>query len=156
MIVNATMPIRRLIADILRQHLTAAADEIAAVIDEEIEARVQDRVTDLRAQLEPEEGGLNAADAFIALAAQISARMRAIEKRTAAREAALAKRDIMFASWRGWRHERVEGLLNGPHGTAARELAEFLGAMTLADAPALLTLIKRSRWGEADADTRFE
>jgi hypothetical protein len=44
------------IADILWQHRIldprAAAGELAAIIDEEIEARVQDRVAELRDQIE--------------------------------------------------------------------------------------------------------
>jgi Holliday junction resolvase len=41
-----------IIDDILRRHITAAAEEIAVVLKEEIEARAQDRVADLRLQLE--------------------------------------------------------------------------------------------------------
>jgi hypothetical protein len=42
------------IADILAQHrsIAAAAEEIAYLIEEEIDARVQDRVAELRDQLE--------------------------------------------------------------------------------------------------------
>jgi hypothetical protein len=51
---NTTQRLKVLIATVLEQHRheTAAIDELARALDDEIEARVRDRVTDLRAQLE--------------------------------------------------------------------------------------------------------
>jgi len=84
--------------------------------------------------------------------------MRAAEKRAATREEkALAERAVMFSTWRKWRRARVEELLlNGPHGAAAHELMAFLATMTLADASALLALVKQGPWRSTSADVRFE
>jgi hypothetical protein len=47
--------LERMLALILQKHLMAAAKEAAAALDDEIEARVADRVADLRAQLHQQE-----------------------------------------------------------------------------------------------------
>jgi hypothetical protein len=90
------------------------------------------------------------------IAAPRKARMRAAEKRAAtAAEKALAERERMADMWRRWRRERVDQLVNGSHGEAARTLVAFLDAMTLADATALIALVEGGPWRAADADTRF-
>jgi hypothetical protein len=84
------------------------------------------------------------------------ARMHAAEKRAAtAAEKALAEREQMLRLWQGWRAERVGQLLEGAYGKAARDLLVFLGTMKLADAAALIALIKQGPWRTADPDTRF-
>jgi hypothetical protein len=49
---NTTQRLKALIEGVLKQHQAAAADELARALDDEIEARVRDRITDLRQQLE--------------------------------------------------------------------------------------------------------
>jgi hypothetical protein len=89
--------------------------------------------------------------------AAVKARQRAAETRRAkAAEKALAERDTMFGLWKVWRKERLEALLSGPHGNAARELVDFLRTMTLYDEARLLELIRTSGWIHADTDTKFE
>jgi hypothetical protein len=90
--------------------------------------------------------------------ASVKARQRATEKRraTKAEEKALAERDDLFRLWKRWRHERLETLLAGPHGDAARELVAFLQAMTLADGARLVEFIRAAGWEHTDADTKFE
>jgi hypothetical protein len=89
------------------------------------------------------------------IAAPVKARQRAAEKRAAAkRDKALAERDDMFQLWKHWHRERLDALLAGPHGPAARELIAFLRTMTLTDGAAL---VARARdWQHADAGSRFE
>ncbi len=93
------------------------------------------------------------------IAAPRKAQMRAAEKRTArklAMEKALDERDAQLKAWRAWRRERVEALLSGLHGQAARELCGFLDGMTLASAGELVEFVRRGPWRSTDADTRFE
>jgi hypothetical protein len=80
------------------------------------------------------------------------ARLRAAERRAAAVE----ERAKLLRTWRAWRRDRVEGLMSGPHGAAARELREFLGRMKIGDGPALVAAIEAGSWRDANADTRFE
>ena len=47
-------------------------------------------------------------------------------------------------------------MLAGPRGTKARELLEFLQAMSLDDGPQLVEFVRAGDWHYADADTRFE
>jgi hypothetical protein len=49
--------LRVLIETVLARHQAAAVDELARALDDEIEARVHDRVADLRPQLEQGGGG---------------------------------------------------------------------------------------------------
>jgi hypothetical protein len=49
---TAEQRLRVLIETVLAQHQAAAIDELARALDDEIEARVCDRVADLRQQLE--------------------------------------------------------------------------------------------------------
>jgi hypothetical protein len=89
--------------------------------------------------------------------AAVKARQRATEKRRAtAAEKALAERDDLFRLWKKWRQERLEALLNGPHGAAAHELVAFLQTMKLEDGARLVELIRTAGWERADADTKFE
>jgi hypothetical protein len=89
--------------------------------------------------------------------ATVKARQRAAEKRRAtAAEKALAERDDLFHLWKLHRQERLEALLAGPHGAAARELVAFLQAMTLDDGDRLVEFVRAAGWARADADTRFE
>jgi hypothetical protein len=89
--------------------------------------------------------------------AAVKARQRAAEKRRAtAAEKALAERDDLFHLWKLHRQERLEALLAGPHGAAARELVAFLQTMTLADGNRLVEFVRAADWARADADTRFE
>jgi hypothetical protein len=44
--------LKHLVEDILGRHLTAAIDELAAALEDEIEMRAQDRIADLRQQFE--------------------------------------------------------------------------------------------------------
>jgi len=87
----------------------------------------------------------------------VKARQRATEKRRAkAAEKALVERDDLFRLWKRWRRERLETLLTGPHGDAAREIVEFLQAMTLDDGVRLVELVRAAGWERTDANTRFE
>jgi hypothetical protein len=89
--------------------------------------------------------------------AAVKARQRAAEKRRAtAAEKALAERDDLFHLWKLHRQERLEALLAGPHGDAARELVAFLQAMTLDDGDRLVELVRTGGWARVDADTKFE
>ena len=89
--------------------------------------------------------------------AAIKARQRAAEKRRAtAAEKALAERDDLFHLWKLHRQERLEALLAGPHGAAARELVGFLQAMTLDDGDRLVELVRATGWAHVDVDTKFE
>jgi hypothetical protein len=89
--------------------------------------------------------------------AAVKARQRAVEKRRAtAAEKALAERDDLFRLWKRWRRERLETLLAGPHGDAARELVAFLRAMTLDGGARLVEFVRAAGWEHADADTKFE
>jgi hypothetical protein len=91
------------------------------------------------------------------ISAPAKARQRAVEKRARkAEQKALAERDTLHRGWKKWRRERIEVLLSGPHGNAARDLVAFLADMTLDDASALLTRVKQGPWRSCDADTRFE
>jgi hypothetical protein len=80
------------------------------------------------------------------------AQQRAAERR-AARKAA-DDRDRLNAAWRQWLHDRVEDLLVGQYGEAARELVAFLDRMMPGDGAALISAAER--WRGADADVRFE
>jgi len=89
--------------------------------------------------------------------AAVKARQRAAEKRRAtAAEKALAERDDLFRLWRKWRQERLDALLNGPHGAAAHELVAFLQTMTLDDGAHLVEFVRAGGWEHADAETKFE
>jgi hypothetical protein len=87
----------------------------------------------------------------------IKARQRAAEKRRAkAAEKALAERDSLFHLWQRWRRERLDALVAGPHGDAARELVAFLQTMTLDDGARLVQFVCAAGYERADADTKFE
>jgi hypothetical protein len=87
----------------------------------------------------------------------VKARQRAAEKRRAkAAEKALAERDILFHLWQRAQRERLDALLAGPHGAAARELVAFLQVMTLTDKARLVEFIRAAGWARVDADARFE
>jgi hypothetical protein len=89
--------------------------------------------------------------------ASVKARQRAAEKRRAtAAEKALAERDDLFHLWKLHRQERLEKLLAGPCGAAARELVAFLQTMTLDDGDRLVELVRAGGWAHVDADTKFE
>jgi hypothetical protein len=89
--------------------------------------------------------------------ASVKARQRATEKRRATEaEKALAERDDLFRLWKRWRRERLETLLAGPHGDAARELVAFLQAMTLDDGLRLVEFVRAAGWERTDVDTKFE
>jgi len=89
--------------------------------------------------------------------ATVKARQRAAEKRRAtAAEKALTERDDLFHLWKLHRQERLEALLAGPHGAAARELVAFLQTMTLDDGDRLVELVRAAGWAHVNADTRFE
>jgi hypothetical protein len=89
--------------------------------------------------------------------ATVKARQRAAEKRRAtAAEKALAERDDLFHLWKLHRQERLDALLVGQHGAAARDLVAFLRAMTLDDGDRLVEFVRAAGWARADADTKFE
>jgi hypothetical protein len=93
--------------------------------------------------------------------AAVKARQRAVEKRRTkaaekAAEKALAERNDLFRLWKRWRRERLDELLAGPHGTAARELVAFLQAMALNDGARLVEFVRAAGWADVDADTKFE
>jgi hypothetical protein len=89
--------------------------------------------------------------------ASVKARQRAAAKRrTKAAEKTLAERDDLFRLWQQWRRERLEALLTGPYGGAARELLTFLQAMTLDDGARLVKFVRAAGWERTDADTKFE
>jgi hypothetical protein len=86
------------------------------------------------------------------VAAPRKARLRAAERR----DAAIEERTDLHRAWRAWRRGRVEELMAGPHGAAARALREFLAKMKIGDAAALIVAVGAGPWREADADIRFE
>jgi hypothetical protein len=90
--------------------------------------------------------------------ASVKARQRAAEKRraTKAQEKALAEREDLFRLWKRWRRERLDALLAGTYGGAARELVAFLQAMTLDDGARLVEFVRAAGWARTDADTKFE
>lgn len=55
--------------------------------------------------------------------------------------------------WRQWRQERIATLLAGPYSADAQALVQFLD--DLSSAAELIEFVKRGRWRQADADTRF-
>ena len=67
---------------------------------------------------------------------------------------ALAEKRTELRLYKRWRRERLEALLNGPHGEAARALLAFLKTMTTPSA--LLAVVESGPWATADADVRFE
>jgi hypothetical protein len=84
------------------------------------------------------------------------ARMRAAETRAEKkRQKELAERDYLFRDWQEWHKKRKGELLAGAWCEAAQELSNFLETMTVEDAPALVALVERGPWREADHDTRF-
>ena len=50
-----TLHLKDLLADILQQRPKIALAELAALLEEEVEAQVQDRIAELREQLESED-----------------------------------------------------------------------------------------------------
>jgi hypothetical protein len=87
----------------------------------------------------------------------VKARQRAAEKRRAtAAEKALAERDDLFHLWKLHRQERLDALLAGPHGAAARELVAFLQTMALDDGNRLVEFVRAAGWARVDADTKLE
>jgi hypothetical protein len=87
------------------------------------------------------------------ISAPRKARQRASESR--AKQNALADREQQSCLWHKWRQERVDALLAGPHGEAAKKLTAFLDQMTSDDASALIDLVRRGPWCDTDTDTRF-
>jgi hypothetical protein len=88
--------------------------------------------------------------------APVKAKWRAAEKRrTKAAEKALTERDHLFSYWKLWRRERLEALLTGSDGAAARKLVDFLQTLTLADEMRLVEHVRADGWADIDADTRF-
>jgi hypothetical protein len=67
-----------------------------------------------------------------------------------------SERDHQLRAWNQWRRERLGALLGGPHGHAVWELLQFLKAMTVRDAPALISIVNRGQWQRTDPETRFE
>jgi hypothetical protein len=95
--------------------------------------------------------------AFLDLAAQqISAPRKARLRAAERRDAAIKERTDLHRAWRAWRRERVEELMAGPHGAAARALRQFLAGMKIGDAEMLLAAVESGPWRDADADIRFE
>jgi hypothetical protein len=90
------------------------------------------------------------------ISAPRKARIRAAETRAQRkREKELDDREIMFREWQKWHQKRKAELLTGAWGEAATELADFLERMDTDDAVALIELVERGPWRDADADTRF-
>lgn len=85
------------------------------------------------------------------IAAPRKAQARAAETRAARR--AVADQQLS-AAYRRWREERLEALLAGPLGDAARGLIEFLNGMTLHDGAALVAAAET--WRGADGETRHK
>jgi hypothetical protein len=109
-----------------------------------------------------EQQTLSRGDAFLDFAEQqtpapVKARQRAVAKRREkAKEKTLRERDDLSLLWRQWRHERIEALLAGPHGTKAQALLEFLQRMSLYQGTQLIELVSAGNWHRTDPDTRFE
>lgn len=86
----------------------------------------------------------------------IKARMRAAKTRA---ERKLAKQQddktIQHELWRRWHRKRVEDLKKGNHSKAINEVSDFLERMTFEDGGALIELIERGPWRQADVDTRY-
>jgi hypothetical protein len=100
-------------------------------------------------------------DPWAALAAEqisgpVKARMRAVKTRTERREAKKKTDDeILARGWRDWHDKQLAKLNSGRYRQAVRIVATFLERMTLEDGDALIALIERGPWHDADADTRY-
>jgi hypothetical protein len=103
----------------------------------------------------------DAIDPFAALAAEqisapIKARMRAAKTREERRVAKqLNDREILTEQWREWHRKRVIALKTDRYAEAVNAVAEFLERMTLHDGGALIELVERGPWREADVETRY-
>ena len=92
-------------------------------------------------------------NAFLELAerqivAPVKARGRALEKRN-------RKLEESQRLFRHWQNKRLEQLLAGHHSEAARALVSFLDSMKPADGRALIEMVERGAWRQADGDARF-
>ena len=67
----------------------------------------------------------------------------------------LTDRDLLFEMWQRWHLMRKTELLKGEWAVPAAELIDFLERMTIDDADALIELLDRQPWRNADADTRY-
>jgi len=52
----------------------------------------------------------------------------------------------LLKQWRRWRRDKLQALLDGPHGREVRELVGFLNRMRLSSAPALIEQIEQADW----------
>ena len=52
----------------------------------------------------------------------------------------------LLKQWRRWRRDKLEALLDGPHGREVREFVGFLNRMRLSSAPALIEQIEQAHW----------
>jgi hypothetical protein len=83
----------------------------------------------------------------------VKARRRTAHK--LAQQNALQERDQLCRLWQKWHQERVDALLAGPCGDAARVLIRFLETITLEQGSELIALVRNAYWSEADSNTRF-
>jgi hypothetical protein len=100
-------------------------------------------------------------DPFARLAAEqisapVKARMRAAKTREERRIAKqLNDRDVLAQQWVAWHRKRLAKLKAGRYAKAVQDIASFLETMTLDNGSALIELVERGPWRQADADTRY-
>jgi hypothetical protein len=86
----------------------------------------------------------------------VKARMRAVQTRAERRaEKQLSDKQVLSQQWQQYHAQRLKRLSTGKFRKPVAVLASFLESMTLEDGGALIELIERGPWREADADTRF-
>lgn len=72
-------------------------------------------------------------------------------------EAEFRNEQKQLRQWRRWRKEKVQALLNGPHGREISDLVAFLNRMRLSSAPTLIELIEQAAWIRSlSASDRFD
>jgi hypothetical protein len=67
----------------------------------------------------------------------------------------LIEKDLLFEMWQRFHNARKIELMQGEWCVPAGELVAFLESMTINDADALIELLDRQPWRNADEDTRF-
>jgi hypothetical protein len=72
-------------------------------------------------------------------------------------EKKLREDEQLSKQYRAWKREKLQALLDGPHGAQVRELDRFMKAMGLADGPALVARVAAAEWIQGmDRDARHD
>lgn len=72
-------------------------------------------------------------------------------------EKKLREDEQLSKQYRAWKREKLQALLDGPHGARVRELDRFMKAMGLADGPALVARVAAAEWiQDMDRDGRHD